>query len=323
MLKRICLTSMVLIPALFIFSQLLAWGCASHRVKDQPADADKRLDMTDEEQNKEIEELIEKLGDNNWRIREHASKKLAEIGRPAVKRLKEALNHQDLEIKLRADRILSQIGDLIACWKLDETSGTIARDSSGNNNNGILHGAKWVAGKTGGALSFDGVRDYVEVPDAPPLNYYPPLGAECWVKIPDFPDGGAIILNKGQSWALHISDNHYQADMAGLTPQQIHSRNVIPLNTWVHLALTYDGKTVKLYENGVETASQTVTGKLDSDSDSFMIGANSPNPYGADPDKRPYLFKGFMAEVKIYNYIRTAAEIQSDYKAILPKMSAN
>ena len=42
-------------------------------------------------------------------------------------------------------------------WKLDEGSGTTAKDSSSNANNGKLTGGpQWVTGKLGKALSFDG-----------------------------------------------------------------------------------------------------------------------------------------------------------------------
>ncbi|MEM5812070.1 MAG: DUF2341 domain-containing protein, partial [Candidatus Aenigmatarchaeota archaeon] len=51
---------------------------------------------------------------------------------------------------------------LISSWHFNEGSGTIALDSSGNNNNGnLVNGPTWVNGKFGKALSFDGVNDYV------------------------------------------------------------------------------------------------------------------------------------------------------------------
>jgi hypothetical protein len=53
---------------------------------------------------------------------------------------------------------------LVGYWPFDEGTGTIAYDKSGNNNNGtLLNGPTWTSGKVGGALSFDGVNDYVNV----------------------------------------------------------------------------------------------------------------------------------------------------------------
>ena len=49
-------------------------------------------------------------------------------------------------------------------WLFDEGKGDIAKDSSGNQNDGTLtNGPKWLEGKFDKALSFDGVDDYVNV----------------------------------------------------------------------------------------------------------------------------------------------------------------
>jgi hypothetical protein len=52
----------------------------------------------------------------------------------------------------------------ISYWKFDEAGGTTAYDSVGQNH-GTVYGAQWTAGQIDGALSFDGVNDYVEVSD--------------------------------------------------------------------------------------------------------------------------------------------------------------
>ena len=56
------------------------------------------------------------------------------------------------------------LNGLVAWWKFDETSGTVAYDSSGNGNDGNLtNGPTWTDGKIGGALSFDGHNDRVKL----------------------------------------------------------------------------------------------------------------------------------------------------------------
>jgi len=55
------------------------------------------------------------------------------------------------------------IDGLVACWHLDEGSGTIAHDTSGNGYDLAIHGAEWVDGVFKKALSFDGDDDYADV----------------------------------------------------------------------------------------------------------------------------------------------------------------
>jgi hypothetical protein len=60
---------------------------------------------------------------------------------------------------------------LVGYWNVDEGSGTVAHDNSGNGNDGILcNDPTWVNGKSGGALSFDGVDDYVNVTENTDLD---------------------------------------------------------------------------------------------------------------------------------------------------------
>ena len=56
---------------------------------------------------------------------------------------------------------------LVAAYGFNETSGTTAADASGSGRTGTVSGAAWNAsGRFGGALSFDGVNDWVTVADA-------------------------------------------------------------------------------------------------------------------------------------------------------------
>ena len=69
---------------------------------------------------------------------------------------------------------------LVGGWHFDEGSGSVAKDSSGNGNDGTIHGATWVDGKFGKALSFDGEDDYVSV-TTPLTNVENTFTMELWV----------------------------------------------------------------------------------------------------------------------------------------------
>ncbi len=65
--------------------------------------------LNDPSLGKKAEELIAKLGDDDWESREKATKALIAMGRPAAAKLTEATRSTDAEVKWRADHILREI----------------------------------------------------------------------------------------------------------------------------------------------------------------------------------------------------------------------
>ncbi len=86
-------------------------------------------------------------------------------------------------------------GNLVGLWHMDEGAGTSVPDSSGRFNNGSISGATWVTDvdggqwdgnpsinfSTGSHLEFDGIDDYVAVPDATSLDIMDEITIEVWV----------------------------------------------------------------------------------------------------------------------------------------------
>ena len=62
-------------------------------------------------------------------------------------------------------------GERVGWWKLDETSGTTAADSSVNANSGTCQGnVAWVAGRIGGAWQGNGTNGYIRIPHSGALS---------------------------------------------------------------------------------------------------------------------------------------------------------
>jgi hypothetical protein len=76
------------------------------------------------------------------------------------------------------------------------------------------------------------------------------------------------------------------------------------LNAWTHLAATYDGATLRLYVNGVQSASRALTGAIRTSTGALRIGGN--NIWTGE------WFAGLIDEVRIYNRVLSAAELQAD-----------
>jgi hypothetical protein len=83
----------------------------------------------------------------------------------------------------------------------------------------------------------------------------------------------------------------------------VFGNNQLPLNTWQHVATTYDGATLRLYVNGLEVGSQSLPGSIRTSGGVLRIGGNKV--WGE-------YFQGSIDEVRIYNRALLANEVQAD-----------
>jgi hypothetical protein len=192
-------------------------------------------------------------------------------------------------------------------WKFDEGSGSIAYDSSGLDNNGTIYGATWTIDcHSGFCLSFDGVDDYVLIPDSSSLNLDGEITLEAWVKPTgpwngDYP--GVIakywvpgyllgIRNSSSTWGFWLRSNSGVASIFSDSP--------VEFNKWIHIAVVRDeNNTMKMFINGTQQSSiTTFTDSIASPGRDLEIGKWGPR-----------YFNGTIDEVRIYNRALTADEI--------------
>ena len=98
---------------------------------------------------------------------------------------------------------------LVLHYALDEGSGNVANDSSGNGNHGTIEGdPAWIDGPSGSALRFTGGRDYVTTGTSL-LDNLTAFTIACWLK-GDFSQAirtGLIGQNDCIEYGLSASDN--------------------------------------------------------------------------------------------------------------------
>jgi hypothetical protein len=90
------------------------------------------------------------------------------------------------------------------------------------------------------------------------------------------------------------------------TIHQTSGTDPVPVDRWSHVAVTYDGATLRLYVDGRQAASRAITGAIQTPSNPVWIGGNLP--YGEH-------FDGLIDEVRIYDRALSQREIRRDMAA--------
>jgi chitodextrinase len=200
---------------------------------------------------------------------------------------------------------------LVAAYSFDAGSGTTVGDLSGNGNTGTITNATWTTtGKFGGALSFNGTDAWVTVPDSASLHLTTGMTLEAWVDPTTLGSSWRTAVFKEQTgnyaYALYANTgtgNPSANGIIGGNDDDTRAASGIPLNTWTHLAATYDGANLKLYVNGAQAASLAASGNILTSTGALRIGGNNI---------WPEWFSGQIDEVRVYNKALTQAEIQAD-----------
>jgi len=207
------------------------------------------------------------------------------------------------------------VGGLVGHWRLnDGTGSTTAADSSGNGNDGTLANmdpaTDWVAGKIGGALDFEGVKDKVSRTS---LSYdlTGDLTVSAWMKPATCEVSGACFVVEfqdagGDSLSLRY-DNANQNIKIGDAGTVHGFTSTASLKTWSHLVYIWHDATNQhaVYINGVLDARGLVGGTFTGGNmDNFTLGSNTSNVrhYG-----------GLLDDVRLYNRALSASEIAALY----------
>src|SRR5437762_3371925 len=220
----------------------------------------------------------------------------------------------------------------IANWKFDETSGQTLIDSTGNGNTGYL-GTNSTAetadptrtlGKVNNALKFDGTDDLATIANTAALNTLLSFTYSAWI----YPTGwgvnglGRIIAKES---ATKLDDFYFHVDTfygntldvnlfntAGTGFKSLAAANLLTLNTWQHVAVTYNDtgdRKLHLFLNGTEVAYQrqdTLTGLVKLTANPLSIGNRLT---------KDRTFQGSIDEVAVYSQALSAAEIQTLYNS--------
>jgi len=206
---------------------------------------------------------------------------------------------------------------LVAHWKLDETSGSIAYDASGLGNHGTLNGfdttSCWVSGTINGALSFDGNNDYVQIPHADTLNGTKELTYAAWVFSNSWSGVKQVMAKSvhgggsGRAQMGLFSESNTLTGRVETTSGRINNRVTLPsTGTWAHVASVFDSTQLIVYVDGVPLDTVLFSNRtLRPTTDVLNLGKRVGTSQ--------YFFDGEMDDVRVYRRALTAEEIQTLY----------
>ena len=216
---------------------------------------------------------------------------------------------------------------LVGCWPMNEGSGTTAIDSGALPANNVTFAGDptWVAGQSGSAISLNGSSQYGTTPDEASLDIANQITLAAWIKparqaTQDLIKKAAMDTTNGYELSSASTDASSPApkkvfvrlnQVASANTYRVNSTSDYPFdgNTWMHVAATYDGVTIRLYINGIQEGSMAA---------SIAIATNSlPLSIGAQSDGQRF-FQGALDQVRVYNRALSADEVAGLVGGSLP-----
>jgi hypothetical protein len=176
-------------------------------------------------------------------------------------------------------------------------------------------------GRSGRALLCDGLGSFVRIPHKDELEAER-FTLEAWVKLDRYPTGKDprrwVVAKNGHEWTqghfgIMVGGSRAGAFLnIGGGKENVFSVSAgssrLALNTWHHLAVTYDGDTLTLYLEGKAAGSRTVKKK--------RVKAGGAMTIGARPDgMAKFNLAGLVDEVAFYARSLSAEEIAARHKA--------
>ncbi len=208
---------------------------------------------------------------------------------------------------------------IVGIWKFDEGKGVTTKDSSGNGNDGaLMNKPKWVDGKFGKALEFDG-SSFVDTGNDASLQFDGDVTMVFWVRPESVSSGRQNIICKsygGEGCLTQEPDGRlsfYWGDCGGNCQPYVEVTRPSPGtfvdDEWIHVAETRNvsKREYKMYKDGEVTAESKwlkcgahPCGDSSPSALNLLIGSGYAGKY-----------RGIIDDVAIFNVVLSEGEIQS------------
>ena len=215
---------------------------------------------------------------------------------------------------------------LIGYWRMDEPAGSLmARDSSGLNHHGVLEyldvSRAWaLPGRFDGAVNIPAgdKNTGIRVALTSRITGITRYTIAAWARrtrLRPLAYQSIISRQLGQGIAevfcMSVSLdrlNAYAPDRSSAGVTGAIASQEAPVNVWFHAAATFDGSTIRLYQDGALQMSVAWTTPLPMSSSPLYLGTNK-NEAGLDDNHHPW--EGQLDEVLLYDVALSAASIRA------------
>jgi hypothetical protein len=200
-------------------------------------------------------------------------------------------------------------GGLVGYWRFDESGGTTVADCSGNALTGTLTNGDFVPAIYGNGVHFSG-NGLASLGNPGVLKLTGALSIAAWVFIADFSGNGRILAKGGdgtdRGWELNVEGNGVGAFRVATTAaDQVEVLSpVLPANTWIHLAGTFEPNVaLRIYVNGALAGTQTngVPASIRDSTQGGTIGQRGDGCCG---------LKGTIDELRLYSRTLAGGEVR-------------
>ena len=197
---------------------------------------------------------------------------------------------------------------LVGYWRLDDRGDT-ARDSSGNGLHGTLEGLQasaWVPAWRGGGLrmTYDDDQGGIRIDHKGRLDGLRAYTLAVWTfRLENRNSSYDSLISRqvgtGDSEVFNLIFVNgflraYRSVSPSGTSSHIDARAIGPLNRWVHAAVTWDGRLLVLYQDGVEVDRGAHDHALATTATPLYVGTNINQ-------NDPNAFAGTLDEVLVYS----------------------
>jgi hypothetical protein len=199
---------------------------------------------------------------------------------------------------------------LVAHWNLDETAGTVAADSVGNNDGAVMNTVEWVAeGQKGGAIDLKYATSYINVPSSSEIQFSKYMTVAFWVKgsLAGQTSYACLIGKEYRNWRISKYGGQNNLLVTVGASNSIGGPEIVD-DDWHHIVMTYNNKTMSVYHNGYLYSSGDFANALnDTGTFALQIGNDTGNPGMG--------YAGLVDEVRLYSICLPADKVLDLYVA--------